>query len=76
MVEALLGQNFAAVFWNYAELSDDARAVARLSCDPEWGSEFQLGVTPVTCTAIDDENNEATCQFTVTVNCKYINIVI
>ena len=66
-----VGQNSTLVFWSYTELSDDARAVARLLCDPEWGSEFQLGVTTVTCTAIDDEDSEAACQFPVTVNCEY-----
>ena len=66
-----MGHNSTLVFWSYTELSDEVTAVARLSCDPEWGSEFQLGVMTVTCTATDGKDAEATCQFPVTVTCEY-----
>ena len=57
------------VFWHYEELSDDTGQVVRLSCNPERGSNFPTGSTNVSCTAVDDRNNEVECQFVVNV-CK------
>ena len=41
---------------------------ATISCDPPSGSFFPVGVTTVTCTAIDFDGNSDQCTFTVTVN--------
>lgn len=40
---------------------------ATVSCDPASGSSFPLGITTVTCTAMDASGNQASCSFTVTV---------
>ncbi len=37
-------------------------------CNPPSGSSFPVGTTVVTCTATDAAGNQASCQFTVTVN--------
>ena len=63
-------QTSTNVYWDYKALSDDSGGVARLTCDPEWGSEFSTGRTNVTCTAFDDRNNNATCGFSVIVFCE------
>ncbi len=45
----------------------DNRTGATFSCTPASGSNFFRGVTPVTCTASDTSNNQASCSFTVSV---------
>ena len=39
-----------------------------MTCTPQSGSFFEIGTTPVTCTARDEANNTTTAEFTVTVN--------
>ncbi len=41
---------------------------ATVTCTPASGTRFQLGTTPVTCTAVDVAGVRDTCTFTVTVN--------
>lgn len=48
--------------------SDNCDMSLTITCSPPSGSFFPVGTTTVTCTAIDDANNSATCTFTVTVN--------
>ncbi len=43
------------------------RGVASSSCDLASGSTFLGGVTPVTCTVVDQVGNQASCSFTITV---------
>jgi uncharacterized repeat protein (TIGR01451 family) len=38
-----------------------------VACDPPSGSTFPIGVTTVTCEAIDSSGNTNTCSFTVTI---------
>ncbi len=40
---------------------------AMVSCDPASGSSFPLGITTVTCAAVDASGNQAICSFTVTI---------
>src|SRR5262249_8956163 len=44
----------------------DACGVTNSFCLPPSGSTFPLGVTTVNCTAVDQANNQANCNFTVT----------
>ena len=46
----------------------DNCAVATNFCVPASGSVFSLGITTVTCTAVDSSGNTNTCTFSVTVN--------
>jgi uncharacterized repeat protein (TIGR01451 family) len=41
---------------------------ATVVCSPPSGSRFNIGTTPVTCTAIDSGGATASCSFSVTVN--------
>jgi lysophospholipase L1-like esterase len=43
------------------------QAPVTVSCSPESGSTFPIGMTTVSCTATDALNRQASCQFRVTV---------
>ncbi len=61
--------NDAGALINYAEptaTSMCSNAALSVSCSPPDG-QFPIGVTQVTCTAVDAFDNIATCTFTVTV---------
>jgi hypothetical protein len=47
--------------------TDDCDPAPTVTCQPPSGSWFPVGVTEVTCTAVDSVGNTATCSFTVTV---------
>ena len=66
IVKVPAGQNNAIVNYPAPMASDNCPNVAA-SCAPPSGSLFPLGVTPVTCTAVDAAGNSNTCVFTVTV---------
>jgi hypothetical protein len=38
-----------------------------VTCDKPSGSSFNVGTTPIQCTATDDANNRASCSFDITV---------
>jgi HYR domain len=59
------GQNHAVVSYT-ATASDNSGSVS-LVCVPMSGSTFPLGVTTVTCNAIDNAGNVASGSFTITV---------
>ncbi len=64
----------AFVQWKYQDISYD---VIRISCDPEWGSEFFEGLTNVTCQAFDEQDNTADCRFSVeVVVCKLVLLIL
>ena len=50
-----------------ATATDSCDAAPMVTCTPASGSDFPLGTTTVTCTAVDSGNNTNTCAFTVTV---------
>ncbi|WP_210441304.1 kelch repeat-containing protein [Nocardioides xinjiangensis] len=50
-----------------ASATDNIDPDPDLSCEPLSQSTFPLGVTTVTCTAIDNSGNQATASFTITV---------
>jgi len=47
--------------------ASDLCGIQSLSCDILSGSEFPVGTTRVTCTAVDTAGNSGRCSFTVTV---------
>jgi hypothetical protein len=59
------GQTSAIV--EYAATATDNSGSVAVACAPLSGTAFPVGVTTVTCTAIDDSGNVATGSFTVTV---------
>ncbi|MEX1208974.1 MAG: HYR domain-containing protein [Acidimicrobiia bacterium] len=54
-------------FGDDVSASDDVGVVSGPVCDPASGSLFPVGVTIVTCTALDAAGNEGEASFTVTV---------
>lgn len=64
-VVAESGQSNAVV--NYTATAADNSGSVAVVCTPPSGTAFPIGVTTVTCTAIDDSGNVATGSFTVTV---------
>lgn len=52
---------------NYPTPTATDNCQASVSCTPPSGSTFQVGMTPVNCTATDSSNNTANCVFNVTV---------
>jgi hypothetical protein len=55
-----------AVFFT-PQATDNCTAVVPITCVPASGSTFDIGTTPVHCTATDDAGNSATCGFQVMV---------
>jgi predicted outer membrane repeat protein len=56
---------------NYTTPTATDNCSVTVTCDPAPGSEFSLGRTTVTCTAIDPSGNSSQCSFVVTVVPKY-----
>jgi hypothetical protein len=48
--------------------TDNVTRSPRISCRPQSGDLFAIGITTVSCTAVDDANNSATGSFKVAVN--------
>ncbi|XP_072022044.1 uncharacterized protein [Amphiura filiformis] len=61
------------VTWMTPTASDSSGIAGVVSCNPSPGGSFQIGVTPVTCTATDNAGNTGTCTFTVTVGPIIVN---
>jgi len=64
-VVAAPGQSNAVI--TYIATSTDNSGSVAVVCAPSSGTAFPVGMTTVTCTAIDDSGNIATGSFTVTV---------
>ena len=63
----------AVISWEIPTAVDNAAADEDpvVSCIPESGSTFTIGVTNVTCEAVDTNGNRATCDFSVNVTGTY-----
>ena len=64
-ITCVAGDNI--VFEFDAVATDDCDPAPEVTCEPPSGSAFPIGVTEVTCTAVDSVGNTSTCSFTVTV---------
>ncbi|MEM7104576.1 MAG: HYR domain-containing protein [Bacteroidota bacterium] len=53
---------------NYTTTANDNCPGVAFNCIPASGSFFNVGVTPVSCTAVDAAGNAAQCSFNITVN--------
>jgi hypothetical protein len=67
ITEEATGPNGAAASWTGVSAEDDVNGPVDVSCDPESGSTFGLGVSTVTCVAKDEAGNQGENEFTVTV---------
>ena len=51
--------------WQQPIASDNSGYVKEVTCSPQAGSLFLIGQTKVTCEAVDDAGNSASCHFFV-----------
>ncbi len=63
--ESPMGSGSAVV--NYTATATDSCSTPVVTCVPASGSTFTLGTTSVTCTAVDGNQNQSSCSFTVSV---------
>ena len=61
------GNSTALVNWEQPNATDNSGHVKSVTCLPQAGSLFPIGQTNVTCEALDDAGNNATCYFNVNV---------
>ena len=57
----------AVATWEDPTATDNCSADVSVTCDPPSGSTFDIGYTPIICTAVDDCDSSNTCTFGVTV---------
>ena len=48
-------------------VSDNSGSVSHVSCNPQLGTNFSIGLTAVSCEAVDESGNRAKCSFQVNV---------
>lgn len=65
ILSASPGKCFAPA--SYSASASDACTSATVTYNPPSGSNFNVGTTPVTATAIDEEGNTVSCNFTIQV---------
>ena len=51
--------------WTDPQVTDNSGQIPTITCDTNFGSQFRIGETEVTCQAVDPTGNQATCTFTV-----------
>ena len=61
------GNATALLTWDSPTVIDQSDADFVISCTPETGSEFPIGITEVVCEAVDSSGSKATCGFSVNV---------
>ena len=61
------GNSTALVLWKQPNATDNSGHIKRLICYPQAGSLFPIGQTKVTCEAVDDAGNDATCYINIDV---------
>ena len=64
------GQAFAVAVWQDPSATDNSGDVSEVTCVPHSGSEFSIGLTLVTCEAVDGSGNNNTCNFEIGVEGK------
>ena len=65
-------QHTAVVVWQDPVATDNSGDVPKITCNPQSGTEFPIGITTVECIAVDGNGNTAGCSFDVEVGgiCK------
>lgn len=69
------GQTSAVVNFPPPTVTDNLPGTT-FACSPTSGSTFPVGVTPVTCTAIDANGNRSSCSFNVSVGGAVVSVLI
>ena len=66
----------AMLIWTIPKSSDNSGIVPEVSCDPQSGTNFTIGVKVVTCIAVDESGNKAECNFQINVTGDYNRTLI
>ncbi|XP_022111822.1 uncharacterized protein LOC110991038 [Acanthaster planci] len=61
------GQSYATVEFLLPKVRDNTDSEPDVNCEPSSGDQFDIGETPVLCTATDDAGNVGDCSLTITV---------
>ena len=64
----------AMVVWDDPKALDSSGKASHVICDPPSGTNFPIGQTNITCEAVDNSGNRATCTFQVNVTGKWYQI--
>ena len=67
------GESTAMVVYQIPTATDNSGDVPVIICNPQPGSNFTMGETTVTCSAIDGSRNIGTCDFQILVKGNYNN---
>ena len=62
------------VIWEDPSVTDNSGRVVDVLCDAASGSDFAIGRTVVTCTAVDSSGNNGTCNFAIYVKGEDISL--
>ncbi|XP_070569354.1 polycystin-1-like protein 2 [Ptychodera flava] len=62
-----VGNNLVRVSWTLPTATDDNTDDVAVRCQPSSGTNFTVGETVVTCSAMDNSGNEGSCSFKITV---------
>ena len=60
-----IGKPEDEITWSDPDATDNVELDTTVSCAPESGANFSLGITVVECTATDFYGNTDSCNFTV-----------
>ena len=60
------------VVWKKPNATDDSGYTPEVNCDRLSGTDFFVGITMVTCEAVDRSGNKAVCNFKIMVTGKMI----
>ena len=61
-----------AVVWQKPNAIDDSGHHPEVSCNRLSGTDFTVGITTITCEAVDRSGNKATCRFNIVITGKLI----
>ena len=67
LVMASERSSMVAVTWKNPNATDDSGHHPEVSCNRLSGTNFTVGVTTVTCEAVDRNGNKAACSFNITI---------
>ncbi len=70
------GELFAVVEWDDPTADDSCDGPVPVSCVPSSGSQFSVGTTPVTCSAVNSCGVEESCTFDVIVDASTLTVDI
>ncbi len=69
------GKPSALATWTNPTATDNTEGIPQVTCYPESGTDFFIGVTSVTCHAKSINGHVATCDFEIVVTGRFITLI-